>query len=109
MATTRKVLGQSAPAAVTNTDLYTVPSATSTVVSSIVVANRNSGTSTWRAAVRVNGAAVTDKQWAYYNVVIPGADTFIATVGLTLSAGDVVTVWASSANLSFQLFGEETS
>lgn len=109
MATTRKVLGQVAPAAATNTDLYTVPAATSVVCSTLVVANRSASTATWRVAVRVNGAAATDKQWLYYNVVLPGADTFMATIGLTLSAGDVVTVWASNANLSVQLFGEETS
>jgi hypothetical protein len=39
MPTTYKVLGQSAPAAVTATTLYTVPSATQTVVSTIVIAN----------------------------------------------------------------------
>jgi len=40
MPTTYKVLGQSAPSATTATTLYTVPSATSAVVSTLVVANR---------------------------------------------------------------------
>ena len=40
MATTRKVLGQAAPAAVTATDMYTAPASTSAVCSTLVIANR---------------------------------------------------------------------
>jgi hypothetical protein len=40
MPTTYKVLGQSAPAATTEANVYTVPSATQTIVSTITVANR---------------------------------------------------------------------
>ena len=36
-----KVLGQSAPAATTETVLYTVPDMTQTTISSIVICNRN--------------------------------------------------------------------
>ena len=57
MATTRKVLGQVAPSATTDTTLYTVPAATSTVCSSLVVANRGEVTALVRVAVRVAGAA----------------------------------------------------
>lgn len=109
MATTVKVLGQSAPAASTLTTLYTVPAATSTVASSLVVANRSTSTTTWRVAVRPAGAAIADQHYIYYGIVLPGADTFIATIGLTLAATDVVSVWAAAATVSFSLFGEETS
>jgi len=109
MATTRKVLGQAAPAAVTDTDLYTVPAATSTVVSTLVVANRGSDTATFRVAVRPAGAALADKHYIYYGIEIPGCDAFAATIGVTLAATDVVTVRALTANLSFSLFGEETT
>ena len=46
MSDSLKVLGQIAPAATTETDLYTVPAATQTTVSSIVIANRDSGAAT---------------------------------------------------------------
>ena len=39
MATNYKVLGQSNPAATTATSLYTVPAATQTIVSTVVVTN----------------------------------------------------------------------
>jgi len=41
MANAYKVLAQSNPAATTNTDIYTVPSATETVISSIIIANQS--------------------------------------------------------------------
>ena len=52
MATTYKVLGQSNPAATTATTLYTVPSATSTVISTITICNQAATAATFRVAVR---------------------------------------------------------
>ena len=109
MAATRKTLGQSAPSATTETTLYTVPAATSTVVSSLIVANRAATTSTFRVSVAVGGGATATKDYIYYDVLMPPNDTFIATVGLCLAATDKVKVYASSANLSFSIFGEEQS
>jgi len=42
-------------------------------------------------------------------VSLQTGDSFAATIGLTLAATDVVTVRGSTADLSFSLFGEETS
>lgn len=109
MATTIKVLGQAAPAATTNTDLYTVPAATSTVCSTLMVANRSGSASSFRVAVRPGGATLANEHYVYCDVAIPGGDAFAATLGVTLAATDVVTVYASSANLSFSMFGEETT
>ena len=109
MATTRKVLGQVAPSATTDTTLYTVPAATSTVCSSLGVANRGEVTALVRVAVRVAGAALANQQYILYDVAVPPQDTYIGTVGLTLAATDVVTVRASTADVSFSLFGEEAS
>lgn len=107
MTITRKTLGQTAPGATTETDLYTVPASTSTVVSSIVVCNRGAVTATFRVSVAVGGGATGNKDYLYYDVLMPPNDTFIATVGLTLAATDKVKVYASNGNLSFNLFGEE--
>ena len=109
MATTRKVLGQSAPAAATNTNLYTVPAATSTVCSTLVVANRGADAATFRVAVRPGGATLANQHYLYYGVQLQTGDSFAATIGVTLAATDVVTVWASTADCSFSLFGEETT
>ena len=107
MATTYKVLGQSNPAATTNTNLYTVPSATQTIVSSITICNQTASAATYRIAVRPAGAAVAAQHWIVYGATVAASDTTILTVGLTLGATDIITVYASSANLSFSAYGSE--
>lgn len=107
MAEQPKVLGQLNPAAATLTDLYTVPAATSAVVSTLVVANRSATETSFRISVAPAGAANDNKQYLYYDVVILGNDTFAATLGITLATTDVVRVYATLATLSFQVFGSE--
>lgn len=109
MAATIKVLGQSNPSATTLTTLYTVPAATSTVCSSIVVCNRSSSATSFRVAIRPNGIGISNEHYLYYDVAIPGNDTFIATIGATLGDTDIVSVYATDATLSFNLFGQEIS
>lgn len=106
MATTYKTLGQSAPSATTNTDLYTVPSATSTVCSTLVICNRGAST-TFRVAVRPAGAAIANQHYIVYDNYVNQYDTVFLTLGVTLAATDVVTVYAGAATLSFSLFGSE--
>lgn len=107
MATTYKVLGQSAPSATTATTVYTVPSATEAVVSSIIVANRSSTAASYRIAVRPDGASLANSHYIAYDVTVNGNDTTIITVGLTVNATDVITVYASTADLTFSVFGSE--
>lgn len=107
MPTAYKILGQSAPLATTETTLYTVPAATSTVASSIIVCNRSGSIAYFRVSVSKAGAVTSNKDYIYYDVVIGGNDTFIATIGVTLATTDVVRVYASNANLSFSLYGSE--
>jgi hypothetical protein len=107
MAAVIKVLGQSNPTATTNTTLYTVPAATSTVCSSLTICNRSATATTFRVAVRPAGAAISNEHYLYYDVTIAGNDTFIATIGITLATTDVVTVYATLATLSFHLYGQE--
>jgi len=107
MATTYKVLGQSNPAATTATTLYTVPSATATVVSTISVCNQASTAATYRIAVRPAGATLAAQHYIVYGATVPASDSTMITVGLTLATTDVVTIYASSANLSFNAYGSE--
>lgn len=109
MATAYKVLGQSNPSASTETLLYTVPAVTSTIASSIIVCNRSSTQASFRVSISVGGAATTNKDYLYYDLLIGGNDTFIATIGVTLATTDVVRVYASSSNISFSLYGSEIS
>lgn len=109
MATTYKVLGQVAPSATTATTLYTVPAATSAVVSTLAVCNRATTAATYRVAVRVGGAALSNEDYVVYDATLPALSTDTLTLGMTLGAADVVTVYASTANLSFNVFGSEIS
>ncbi len=107
MAETRKVLGQSNPAATTLTDMYTVPGATQVVASTLMVANRSSVPTSFRVSVAVAGAADANQQYIAYDVPIAGNEAIPLTIGLTLGAADVVRVYATLATLSFNLFGVE--
>lgn len=107
MPQTHKVLGQSNPSATTPTTLYTVPSATSSVVSSLVVSNISNAAVTYRISVRPSGGSQTNAMYLVYDASLPANDTTVLTLGITLAATDVVTVYASTANVAFNLFGCE--
>ena len=107
MADTHKVLGQNAPAATTLTDLYTVPSVTSAVTSTLSVCNRAASNATFRLSIAIGGAADTPAQYIYFDETVPANKTWMATVGFSLAVTDKVRVYASSSNLSFNLFGVE--
>lgn len=107
MATNYKVLGQSAPSATTPTTLYTVPAGAQSVVSTIVVTNRGGEAGRFRLSVRPDGAAQADQHYVAYDTAVSGNSFVTLTLGLTVDATDVITVYASSANFSFQAFGSE--
>lgn len=107
MAISYKVLGQSAPNATTNTNVYTVPSNTNSIVSSIVIANRSAAVRSYRIAVRPDGATLANNHYLAYDIAIAANDSVSLSLGMTIDSGDIVTVYASSADLTFTLFGSE--
>jgi len=108
VANTYKVLGQSCPANTSDTTLYTVPSATQTVVSSIVVANITTTNYTYRIAVRPAGATIANQHYQAYDVTVAANDSVTLVLGITLGATDVITVRSSNANsVSFSAYGCE--
>jgi glucose-6-phosphate dehydrogenase assembly protein OpcA len=109
MATVYKVLGQVNPAATTATTLYTVPAATNTVVSTIVICNQAATAATFRIAVRPAGATLAAIHYVAYDVTVGASDSTALTLGLTLAATDVVTVYASTATVSFNAYGSEVA
>lgn len=109
MAETFKILAQSNPAATTSTTLYTVPGGTSATISSITVCNRSATPTTFRISVAIAGAALADQQYLYFDQAIDGNSTFIATIGITLAATDVIRVFAGAATLTFNAFGVEVN
>jgi len=106
MANAYKVLGQSSPVAATLTSLYTVPAATSAVSSTLTVCNYGV-TTTFRVAVRPAGASIANQHYILYEVAINANDTLFFTLGLSLATTDVVSVYAGTATVSFNLYGTQ--
>lgn len=107
MATNYKVLGQSAPSANTDTTLYTAPASTQAVVSTVNVCNRGTASVTFRIAVRPAGAAIANQHYVAFDITIDPGQSIPWTIGMTLAATDVITVRASTTDLSFIAFGSE--
>ena len=108
MPTTYKVLGQVNPVACTYTTLYTVPPATQAVISTISICNANTtANANYSIAVRPAGESINAKHFLTSNNVVGSLDTIMLTIGLTLGNTDVVTVWVTSPNIAFGLYGSE--
>ena len=110
MANAYKVLGQ---ADLTNTDLttvYTVPSSTESVISTIILANRTASATTFRIAIRPDGAAISNSHYIAYDVPLAANDSTTLTLGITVNAADLISVKAGDANaISVNIFGTEIS
>jgi len=102
-----KIIAQSAPSATTETVFYTVPAGTRFIGSTLRVANRGATATTFRIALRPEGATITNAMWIAYDIPVAGNDTTGLTDGLTLGPTDVITVYAGNENLSFNLSGVE--
>jgi hypothetical protein len=109
MAEAYKVLGQSAPSAATLTDLYVVPAATSTTVSTLTVCNRSATATSFRISIAQAGATNADTQYLYYDQAIDGNSTYAITIGMTLAATDKIRVYSTLATVTFCAFGVEVS
>ena len=107
MATTYKVLGQSSPTANTLTDVYTVPSATQAVISTITVCNQTASNAAYSIAVAPNGETDNVKHYVIRGGVVPATDSIGITLGMTIDAADVVRCNTNFANVSFNVFGSE--
>ena len=107
MATTYKVLGQSNPSATTATTLYTCPASTQTVISTITICNQAATSATYRIAVRPNGATLAPEHYVVYDATVQANSTTAYTLGVTIDASDVITVYASASTVSFNAYGSE--
>ena len=104
-----KVLGQSAPSAATSTTLYTCPSSTQTVISSVIVCNRSTTPTSFRLGVDVDGAGDSNADYIAYDVPIGANETIALAHGITLDASDLIRCYATLATLTFSVFGQEIS
>lgn len=107
MPETYKTLAQVAPAATTETSLYVVPAATSTVISTIVVCNRSSSNVDFRFAVVPGGGAAANENWLWYDAAVLKNSSEVFTIGWALEATDEIRVYGSTADLTFSISGLE--
>lgn len=108
MATNYKILGQSAPADTNNADAYTVPASTQSVVSTLVITNVTAASANATVYVRKDGATAANANTLVPTAAVPANDFKALTIGITIDAGDIITVKSSVANaLTFHVFGSE--
>ena len=108
MATNYKSIAQVDLTTTALTDIYTVGSGKETVISTIIIANRNASADSFRIAVRVDGDAISNKHYIAFDVPVAANDSTTLTLGITMSATDVLSVKAATADrLSINVFGAE--
>jgi hypothetical protein len=100
MATTTKVLARTA-AATSSTTLYTVPAATTTVVSNIAITNTASSSATF--TITLNGVAIQSG-----SSVAANTTTYI-DLKQVLNATQVIAGLASATTVNFHISGVEIS
>lgn len=104
-----KVLDQKDPVGGILTDSYVTPGATSAIVSTLTVCNRNPFEIRYRIAVAVAGAADDPKQYRYYDTPLGANDSYVATVGWSLAATDRIRVQSDRGGVSFNFDGMENT
>ena len=100
MPTTTRVLARTA-AATSSTTLYTVPSATTTVVSNIGVTNTAGTAGTF--TITLNGVAL------HSTTAIPANTTIYIDLKQVLAATQVIAGLASATSINFHISGVEIS
>lgn len=108
MANAYKVLGQTGDAFTSAVDIYTA-SSVETIVSTVVVCNRSAAAKTFDISVRPAGATEANEHYIAKGTSIAANDSITLTLGITLADTDVITVTASTADVSFSVFGTEIS
>lgn len=88
-------------------DVYTVPSAKASVVSSIVVANPTPTATSFRIAVVPSGETLALKHWNFFDIPLGANSSTAITLGLTLRAGDKIKVSSDTSNTQFSVYGSE--
>lgn len=97
-------LAQSAPAATTLTAAYTTPALKRSTVE-VIICNRSTAT-TVRLSYAIGGAVDATSQYLLYDYAL-GDNASISTTRITTKASDVLRVYSTSGNVTFQVNGIE--
>lgn len=105
-----KVLGQAAPANTSVADAYAVPVGKEAILSSIAIANVTNAAAVYEIYVRINGATAAASNALVFDASAGANSTTVIQAGITLSAGDIISVQTATANaLTFHVFGTEVT
>lgn len=118
MPTTYNILGQTLPTQNTLSNVYVVPTSTSTILNTITICNQSAANANVDIIVRPINEALANKHYILRQVLIPQADTLIMSPGITLNASVIVAVNNASvageanaalagSNVSFNVYGVE--
>ena len=99
MATISKALFRGAATTTVGTTLYTVPSATTTVVTSIIVTNTSASAGTYTLALGGTNLGTT--------IAVGGNDSTVIDLKQTLTATQTITGGASATTINFHISGVE--
>lgn len=102
------VVKQSNPAASTQTNLYVVPAAKEAVVSTLAIAEHGGAAATFDVLIRPAGAVAADVHILIDGGQLDANDTQFFTIGIALATTDVITVVASTDDVTFTAFVNET-
>jgi|TARA_R110000796_G_scaffold238371_1_gene358721 hypothetical protein len=103
-----KILGQSAPADTSNADLYSVPTSTETIVSSLAITNVTAAPASYRIYIRNSGAAAVNGNALVKDAIAEANTTTTIGIGISLAATDIITVQSGTADsITFHAFGTE--
>jgi hypothetical protein len=92
-----------APAATTETTMYTVPAANTAVLSSLRVTNGNSGTTQLNVKVYPEGGSTAYDLLDTYALPVDGTMDVFSGIPCVLEAGDVLKVRSTEADVTFYL------
>jgi hypothetical protein len=98
------ILGQAAPAAATNTTVYTVPSATTAVVT-ISITNTTGYPTVFNLAV-ASTATPTSSEYIEFQTVLPGYGVFERS-GVVAGPAEQFVVNATNVGTSVSIYGYE--
>lgn len=101
MATTSKALFRGAATTTVGTTLYTVPSATVTVVTNIVITNTAATSGTFTLGLGGTNLATT--------VTVGANDSTVLDIKQPLTAAETITGGASATTINFHISGVEIS
>ena len=87
--------------------LYTTPSSTEAVISSLVICNQSSSAITVRIGLDATEGTPGADEFLVYDASVAGNDTVALTLGITMDASKYLRVSSSANTISFSAFLSE--